>query len=150
MWLIPAILSSLGIMVLVVMTLLIRVGRRIFLRKRPKWQPQPGTIYLTFAPKTASILWLVLLGSVWAVFAIGGDDMLPPTPDWFKWFVVLNWATGVCLLLSLFAVLRAIFIWRRGDVRRITKVKFTLVGVACALISLCAVFYHLIGPARRI
>ena len=29
-------------------------------------------------------------------------------------------------------------------------VKFTLVGAACLLLSLLAVHYHLIGPARRI
>jgi CubicO group peptidase (beta-lactamase class C family) len=149
-WLIPAVLSSVVIMVLVLLAFLTRVGRRIFLRKRPKWQPQPGTIYLTFAPKTASILWLVLLGTIMVVFAVGGDDMLPPTPDWFKWFVVVNWATGVCIFFSLFAVLRAVLTWRRADLRRITKVKFAFVGAACALISWCAVFYHLIGPARRI
>jgi uncharacterized membrane protein len=92
----------------------------------------------------------VFLGTVFAFFAIKGDDMLPPTPEWFRWFAVVNWVTGVCLLLSLFAVLRAVLIWFRSDLRWITKVKFTLVGVACAFISLCAVFYHLIGPARRI
>jgi CubicO group peptidase (beta-lactamase class C family) len=149
-WLIPVILSSLGIMVLVLVAFLIRVGRRIFLRKRPKWQPQTGTIYLTFAPRAASILWLVFLGTVFGYLIVQGDDMLPPTPEWFRWFTVVNWTTGLCLLLSLFAVLRAIFIWRRGDLRRITKVKFTLVGAACAFVSWCAVFYHLIGPARRI
>ena len=149
-WQIPAIFASLGIMALVLVAFFIRVGRRIFLRKRPRWEPRPGTIYLTFAPKAASILWVVVAGSVVAVFAIGGDDMLPPTPDWFKWFTVLNWATGLCLLVSVFAVLRAMLIWFRGDLRWITKVKFTLVGAACALISGLAVFYHLIGPARRI
>jgi CubicO group peptidase (beta-lactamase class C family) len=149
-WQTPAILSSVGIMALVLVAWLIRLGRRIFLRKRAKWQPQPGTIYLTFAPKTASTLWLLLLGTIMVVFAIGGDDMLPPTPDWFKWFVVVNWATGVCIFFSLFAVLRAVLVWRRADLRRITKVKFALVGAACAVISLFAVFYHLIGPARRI
>jgi CubicO group peptidase (beta-lactamase class C family) len=149
-WQTPAILSSLGVMVLVLLASLIRLGRRIFLRKRPKWQPQPGTIYLTFAPKAASILWVVVLGTVLAILAFQGDDMLPPTPDWFKWFVAMNWATGVCIFFSLFAVLRAVLTWRRADLRRITKVKFALVGAACALISLFAVFYHLIGPAKRI
>jgi CubicO group peptidase (beta-lactamase class C family) len=149
-WLIPAILSSVGIMALVLAAPLIRIGRRIFLRKRPKWQPQPGTIYLTFAPRAASILWVVLLGTLMIFFAVQGDDMLPPTPDWFKWFVLVNWATGLCIFISLFAALRAVTIWFRSDLRWITKVKFTLAGIACALISWCAVFYHLIGPAHRI
>jgi hypothetical protein len=149
-WQIPAILGSFGIMGLVLLAFLIRLGRRIFLRKRPRWEPRPGTMYLTFAPQAASILWAVFLGTVFAFFAIKGDDMLPPTPEWFRWFAVANWVTGVCLLLSLFAVLRAVLTWFRSDLRWITKVKFTLVGMACAFISLCAVFYHLIGPARRI
>jgi CubicO group peptidase (beta-lactamase class C family) len=149
-WLIPAILSSLGIMALVLAASLIRIGRRIFLRKRPKWQPQPGTIYLTFAPRVASVLWVVLLGTLLIFFAVQGDDLPPPTPDWFKWFVLVNWATGLCIFISLFAALRAVIIWFRSDLRWITKVKFTLAGVACALISWCAVFYHLIGPAHRI
>jgi CubicO group peptidase (beta-lactamase class C family) len=149
-WVMPALMISLGILGLVVLAFLIRVGRRIFLRRRPRWEPRPGTIYLTFAPKTASILWVVFLGTVAAFFAIKGDDMLPPTPEWFRWFVIVNWVTGVCLFISFFAVLRAVLVWYRNDLRWITKVKFTLVGLACAFISWCAVFYHLIGPARRI
>ena len=34
---------------------LLRVGRRIFLRRRPKPMPQPGTIWLTFGARTAAI-----------------------------------------------------------------------------------------------
>jgi hypothetical protein len=128
---------------------LIRLGRRIFVRKRTRWQPQPGTIYLTFGPRAASILWVLLLGTITTFFAVKADDLILPTPEWFRWFTVVNWITGVCLLFSFFAVVRAALIWFR-DVRWITKVKFTLVGVACAFISWCAVFYHLIGPARRI
>jgi CubicO group peptidase (beta-lactamase class C family) len=149
-WQTPAMVCSLGIMALVLLASLIRLGRRIFLRKRPRWQPQPGTMYLTFAPRAASILWVVFLGAIMIFFTVQGDDMLPPTPAWFCWFTAVNWITGLCLLLSFFAVVRGIFIWRRADLRRITKVKFALVAAACALISWCAVFYHLIGPARRI
>ncbi|HEY3703469.1 MAG TPA: serine hydrolase [Terracidiphilus sp.] len=149
-WQGPAIGVCLGIMALVLLATLIRLGRRVFLRKRSRWQPQPGTIYLTFSPRAASILWVLFLGAIMIFFVVQGDDMLPPTPAWYPWFTIVNWVTGVCLLLSLFAVLRALFIWRRDDLRRITKVKFTLVGLACAFMSACAVFYHLIGPARRI
>jgi CubicO group peptidase (beta-lactamase class C family) len=148
-WIMPGILISLGILGLAVVAALIRIGRLIFLRKRPRWQPRPGTIYLTTGPSSAAWVWFFFLGSLLLVFAIKGDDMMPPTPEWFKWFKIVNWVTGFGLLLSLFAVISAIRIWFR-DVRWITKVKFTLVGVACAFISWCAVFYHLIGPARRI
>jgi CubicO group peptidase (beta-lactamase class C family) len=149
-WIVPTLLTCIGVLALVLLATLIRIGRRIFLRRRPRWQPQPGTIYLTFAPRAASVLWVVFLGGILIFFAASGDDMLPPTPTWYGWLTAVNWVTGLCLLLSFFAVLRATFIWRREDLRRITKVKFTLVGLACAFVSWCAVFYHLIGPARRI
>jgi hypothetical protein len=93
---------------------------------------------------------VVLLGTVGGVVASLGDDFLPPTPEWFKWFDLLNWATGVVLLLSFFAVVSAILIWRRDALRSITKIKFSLVGVACLLLSWWAVHWNLIGPAHRI
>lgn len=148
-WVIPATMGSFGVLALVAIATLLRVGRRIFLRKRARWQPRPGTIYLTFAPRVAAFLWAALTGTIVVFFASRGSDMLPPTPAWFPWFVVVNWITGICLLLSLLAVLRAIRTARR-DLRWITKVKFGLVGLACAWLSWCAVFYHLIGPAHRI
>ena len=52
--------------------------------------------------------------------------------------------------LSLFAVISGIRIWWRPHTRWITKIKFTLVGVACVVLSLFAAYYHLIGPAQRI
>jgi CubicO group peptidase (beta-lactamase class C family) len=148
-WIMPAIAISYGIMVLVLLASLIRLGRRLFLRKRPRLDPQPGTIRLTFAPRMASILWVIFIGTVVGFFASKGDDILPPTPAWYPWFTLVNWITALCLLLSLFAIFAAIRIWRR-DLRWITKLKFTLVGLACFFISWCAIFYHLIGPAHRI
>jgi CubicO group peptidase (beta-lactamase class C family) len=148
-WIMPAIAISYGIMVLVLLASLIRLGRRLFLRKRPRLDPQPGTIRLTFAPRMASILWVIFIGTVVGFFASKGDDILPPTPAWYPWFTLVNWITALCLLLSLFAILAAIRIWRR-DLRWITKLKFTLVGLACVFISWCAIFYHLIGPSHRI
>jgi len=58
----------------------------------------------------------------------------------------MNWATGVGLALSLWALIEAIHIWWRYDLRWITKVKFSLVGTACAFVSWFAVHWHLIGP----
>jgi hypothetical protein len=51
--------------------------------------------------------------------------------------------------LSLLTAVRAIRTAKR-DVRWIKKVKFGLAGLACAWLSWCAVFCHLIGPAHRI
>ena len=150
LFVLPSLMASLGILVLVVLATLIRIGRRIFLRRRPKLMPQPGTVWLTFAPRMASVVWVVFLGALAGFFAAKGDDLMPPTPDWYQWFVVLNWTTGVALLLSLLTVISAIRIWWRPHTRRITMIKFTLVALACVILSYLAVYTHLIGPARRI
>jgi CubicO group peptidase (beta-lactamase class C family) len=142
--------GSLAIVAAVFLTSLWRLGWRLLLRKRPRPEPEPGTIWLTFAPRSAAFAWSILLGAVAIFFMVQGDDLLPPTPDWFKWFVLINWAAGVALFLSLFAIISAIRIWRRDGVRRITMVKFTLVGLSCAVLSWFAIWYHIIGPAHRI
>jgi hypothetical protein len=149
-FLLPAVAISFVICALVLLATLVRIGRRIFMRRRPKLMPQPGTIWLTFFPRTAALLWTLLLGSLLTFFGVMGDKLMPPTPDWYRWFVMMNWVTGLALLLSLFAVLSALRIWWRPHTRWITKTKFTLVGAACVILSLFAVYYHLIGPAHRI
>lgn len=147
---IPALCASFFIMVLVFLATMIRIGRRLFLRKRPRWEPQPGTMWLTWGPRWASVLWVLFIGCILVFFMVKGQNMMPPTPAWFQWFVVINWVTGVCLFFSLFGVIWAVGIWYHDELRWITKVKFVLVGLACAIVSAYAVFYHLIGPAYRI
>jgi CubicO group peptidase (beta-lactamase class C family) len=149
-WLRPALGGSLAVLAAVVLASLLRLGRRIFLRKRARLEPQPDTIWLGWSSRLAAFGWVLLLSSVGGFVALTGDDLMPPTPDWFKWFVMLNWATALVLLLSLFAVISAIRIWRRDPLRWITRVKFTLVGVACVILSWWAVHWNLIGPAHRI
>lgn len=146
----PAILTSVGICCLVLLATLVRIGRRVLFRRRPRLMPQPGTIWLTFFPRSAAILWSLFLGSIALFFLVKGDNLMPPTPEWYRWFAVMNWVTGFSMLLSVFALISAIRIWWRPHTRWITKVKFTLVGVSCLILSLLAAYYHLIGPARRI
>jgi multisubunit Na+/H+ antiporter MnhE subunit len=98
----------------------------------------------------AAIVWTLLLGTVGVFFMVKGDDLMPPTPDWYQWFVIINWVTGVALLLSFFAVLSGIRIWWRPQTQWITMIKFTLVATACLVLSWLAVHNHLIGPAHRI
>jgi len=142
----PALGTSLAILALVVLATLLRLGRTLFLRKRPRLAPQSGTIWLTAGPRVAAFGWLILLGTIAGYFAIAGDDILPPTPDWFLWFEVMNVATGIAIFLSLFAILKAVFIWFRSDLRAITKIKFTLVGLSCLVLVLFSIHWNLIGP----
>jgi len=149
-FILPIAASSLGILFLVFLAVLMRVGKRIFLRRRPRPAPQPGTIWLTFGPRMAAIIWVLFLGALAVFVIVKGDDIMPPTPSWFKWFALINWVTALALLLSLFAAVSAIRIWRRENLRWITKVKFSLVGLACVILSWVAFHWHLIGPSHRI
>jgi len=149
-WLVPALGWAYFVLVLVFLASLIRIGRRLFFRKRARLEPQPGTIWLTWAPRIAAILWVLFLGSLGGFFAVKGDNLMPPTPEWFPWLVAMNWVTGVCLAFSFIALIEMVRIWNDLELRRITKVKFTFVAAACLLLSVYAVFYNLIGPAHRI
>ena len=146
----PALFTSIGILALVVFTSFIRVMRRIFFRSRPRLEPRPETIWLTAGPRIAAFAWVLLFAAI-AIFLISsGNDTLPPTPAWFKWFVLMNWATGLAIFLSLFPVLSAFRIWRRDSLRWITRVKFSLVGAACLILCWFAIHWNVIGPAHRI
>jgi CubicO group peptidase (beta-lactamase class C family) len=147
---ISALCGSFGILALLVLATLFRLGRRILFSKRERLEPREGTLRLTFGPRFAAFAWCILLGTI-AVFIIAnGDDLMPPTPNWFKWFVLMNWATGGALFFSFFAVLAGIRVWWRSPLRWISKVKFSLAALACLLLSWIAIYWHLIGPAHRI
>jgi hypothetical protein len=81
--------------------------------------------------------------------AYKGDDLLPPTPAWDKYFLLINCVVVVLFLLSVFAVFSGMRVWTR-NLRLITKVKFSLVALACAILSWFAVHWHLIGQISRI
>jgi len=79
---------------------------------------------------------------------VGGDDTMPPTSAWDKYFFLLNVVTAVAIALSLPAVLSAINICRRTGMRRITKLKYSMVAIACLILCWFAVHWHLLGPVR--
>jgi len=142
--------SSLGILALVVIATILRMGRRIFFRKRPRPAPQPGTRWLPFLTKVAAWAWVAMLLTIFIFFAVKGDDLNPPNPGWDKWLYLLNLATGLALLLSLSAVISGIRVWGKSELRRITKIKFSLVALACVILSWFAIHWNLIGPVTRI
>ena len=77
------------------------------------------------------------------------NDSLPPSPAWDKYFLLMNCALTLLLLLSAYTIVSAIRAWK-GDLRRITKVKFALVALACAALSWFSIHWHLIGQITRI
>ena len=148
-WVLIALFSSLGIFLLVILASIVRTWRRLFQRRRPRPEPQPGTIWLTAAPRLAAFLWIALLGTLMAYFLIKGDDLMPPTPGWFKWFALENFVAMVCIVVSTLAVIAGIKAWGR-DLRIITKLKFSLVALACAFVGWFAIHWHIMGPTNRI
>ena len=148
-WVMIALFSSIGILFLVILASLIRTWRRLFQRQRPRLEPQPGTIWLTATPRMAAFLWILFLGTMLVVVVVMGDNALPPTPQWFKWFAAENFAAMLAIVISTLAVIAGIDAWGRS-IRVITKFKFTFVALACAFLSWFAIHWHIIGPTHRI
>src|SRR5579883_595318 len=140
--------GSLCVLLAVVIAALIRLWRRIFLRKRGLPAPKPGTRWLPFSSKAAAWTWSVLLLGLWHFF-LSADDLMPATSAWDKYFYLLNAVTILAVLFSIFAIISALRVWKIADLRSITKWKFSLVALACLVLSVLAIQYHLIGSATR-
>jgi CubicO group peptidase (beta-lactamase class C family) len=142
--------ASLTVMFLVVLATVVRLGRRVFFRNRPPWQPEPGTLRLTWGPRLAAFAWVTIAVAI-AIWQIAMQEVLFPfNHDIFKWYVLENWATAMAIFFSFFAIVAGIRVWRREQVRRITMIKFSLVGLVCLFACWFAVHWNLIGPAHRI
>jgi hypothetical protein len=142
--------GSLLVLIMVIAASLSRLARRIFLRKRPKPAPQTGTRWLPMPSQVAAWIWVTMFAAIFIFFAVNGDDLMPPTSSWDKYLYLINGVMAVALLLSVFAIISAIRIWRSTGLRSITKVKYSLVAVACAVLCWFAIHWHVIGPATRI
>jgi hypothetical protein len=140
--------ASLVVLIAVVLAPVERFVRRMFLRKRPRPAPQPGTRRLPRFTQLAAVVWCVLLLSVAAFFVVSGDDLLPPNYTWDKYFIWMNLVTALAVLLSVPALFSALCIWRQKNLRAITKAKYSLVALACIILSWFAIHWHLIGPVR--
>jgi hypothetical protein len=149
-YVLTAVGSSLGVLALVVIAVILRIGKRIFLHKRPRPAPHPGTLWLPFFSKLAAWVWVGMLLTIFIFFAIKGDDLNPPTPAWDKWLYLVNAVTGLALLLSLFAVISGVRVWSRSGLRTVTRIKFSLVALACLILSWFAIHWNIIGPVTRI
>jgi hypothetical protein len=145
----PVLVSSLVILAAVVAASLLRLGRMIFLSKRPPFKQQPGTLRLTVGAKLSATAWIGLtIGTGLLMSRLENETMLP-THALDKYFVVMNLVTGVAILLSCLAAFAGLRVWRLSDVRFISKLKFSLVAAACVFLTWFSVHWHLIGPAHR-
>jgi CubicO group peptidase (beta-lactamase class C family) len=148
-WVLPVLICSLLILGMVVAASLLRLGRRIFLSKRPRLKEQPGTLRLTAGPQLSAFAWIILVVGTAILMARLDSDTLLPTRALDKYFVLMNLVTGAAIFFSIFAILAGWRIWRRSELRTISKVKFSLVAAACLFLTWFSVHWHLIGPAHR-
>ncbi len=145
----PVLACSLVILAAAVAAYLLRFGRRIFLSKRPPLKQQPGSVRLTLGSKLSATAWIVLtIGTGVLVSRLENETMLP-TRALDKYFVMMNLVTGAAMLLSCFAAFAGLRVWRRSDIRFISKLKFSLVATACVFLTWFSVHWHLIGAAHR-
>ena len=138
--------ASLGVMALVLLWPLMRVGRRLFLRRRPRVEAQEGTTWLPVITKIAAAAWMVPILAM-AILVQRSENILPPTDAWDGWFLLMNVVVGVALLLSLAPLVSGVRVWGR-ELRWITKVKFTVVALSFLMVGWVSLHYHLLGPLR--
>jgi hypothetical protein len=142
--------ASVVILAAVILASLYRMVRRLLFKNRPKPAPQPGTEWLPRTTRIAAWLWLALLGGIFSFLASSGDDLAPPTQAWDKYLYLVNTVSAVAILFSLLAIGSGLIAWSRADLRRITQIKFSLVALACLVLSWLAIHWNILGPAIRL
>jgi hypothetical protein len=75
---------------------------------------------------------------------------VPSFPKIIGYFWLINWFSVLAVFFSLFAVVGGIRIWRRANLRTISRVKFSLVGAACVFLTWYSIHWNLIGPIHRL
>jgi CubicO group peptidase (beta-lactamase class C family) len=144
-----ALAGSLLVLLAVILAPMVRQARRMFLSHRPMPSPQPGTRWLPGTTQVAALVWVILFAALGgALIVLGGDDTMPPTSAWDKYFVLMNVVTALALGLSLLVIFSALRTWGRAKLRQITTVKFALVAMACVYLSWFSLNWHLLGPVR--
>ena len=53
----------------------------------------------------------MFLSALFGFFIAKGDDLMPPTPEWFKWFVLINFIAMIAIVVSTLAFVAGIDSW---------------------------------------
>lgn len=145
----PFLLSSLVILLLVVSATVIRLGRRIFFSSRAPFREQPKTRWISTGPRLAAFAWITVLVVFVIIMTATDIDNTPPGHVFDKYFVFINILTAFAVFASLFAILPGITIWLPANLRFISRLKFSLVTLACLFLVWFSLHWHLLGPAYR-
>ena len=71
------------------------------------------------------------------------------TSAWDKYFLIGDILFAIAVILSIFTAVAAVRVWRHPSTRRMSQIKFTLVGLACLFLSWFVVHWNVIGPIHR-
>lgn len=136
-------------LLLVVLASLVRLGRKLFFRDRPPFQPQPGTLWVTIGPRMAAFTWIIVAIWLGALATNLQRSDLPSFPTIERYFWLINWFSVLAAFFSIFALIAGIRIWLRADVRTTSRIKFSLVAAACVFLTWYSIHWNLIGPVHR-
>jgi CubicO group peptidase (beta-lactamase class C family) len=140
---------SLAIVLSVSVAALVRLARRYVFRSSEPI-PRPGTLPLGAISKATAAYWVIVFATLAVLLAVeGGDDAAAPTPAWDKYLFIGDVLCAIAVGLSILAALSAIRVWQRAA-RPISRVKFTLVGMAGLFLSWFVLHWNVIGPIHRL
>jgi uncharacterized membrane protein YozB (DUF420 family) len=77
------------------------------------------------------------------------NEALPSFRVIQRYFSLINWISVLAVFFSIFAVVAGIRIWRRAEIRAISRMKFSLVAAACVFLTWYSIHWNLIGPIHR-
>jgi CubicO group peptidase (beta-lactamase class C family) len=140
---------SVCILFFVVLASLVRLGRRLFFGNRPPLKPRPGTLWITIGPRLAAFTWIIV--AIWLVALAANlqNSELPSFPAIERYFSLITWFSVLAVFFSIFALVAGIRIWQRADTRVISRLKFSLVALACVFLTWYSIHWNLIGPIHR-
>ncbi|HKV23932.1 MAG TPA: serine hydrolase domain-containing protein [Candidatus Acidoferrum sp.] len=141
--------ASIIVLLLVVLATFIRWGRNLFFSSRPPFKPQTGTVWITIGPRLAAFTWIIVGIWVLALSLNLQHNDLPSFGAMQRYFALITWFSVIAVFFSIFAVVAAIRIWSRADTRAISRIKFSLVGLACLFLTWYSIHWNLIGPIHR-
>jgi CubicO group peptidase (beta-lactamase class C family) len=137
------------ILVCVVLASLLRFGRGLFFRHRPRFSPQPGTLWLSLGPRLAAFTWIIVGICIAVLMNHLQNEALPHFPVIERDFYLITWFSVLAAFFSIFALFAGIRIWMRSDVRLISRIKFSLVALACLFLTWYSIHWNLLGPIHR-
>lgn len=137
------------VVLFVVLASLLRFCRRLFFRRRPPFSPQPGAVWISIGPRLAAFLWMVV--AIFMILLLNAlqAEALPKFPLLERYFYLITGFSVLAALFSIAALAAGIRIWMRDGVRLISRVKFSLVALACVFLTWYAIHWNLIGPIHR-